>query len=275
MVEGKKKISKIINLGSSSEGNAFYLEINRNGYEKPFGLLLDCGFTYNTISKKLYEYGLNSNNIDAVLITHRHLDHSRALKDFIKHGKHVFAPITTYDYHKVENVEERFIIRKLTIKGVADNVRVIPVPLDHNEPDGELVENYAYVVEIDQEFTIIYLTDTSHVRYNFSKYKADLIICEANHEKYILEHAIENAKGYHKTHLKRVLKSHMSVQRTALWLSNMNLSKTKLIILMHITANSKNQNLQKYKEIIKTKLIKSGKKNIPIIKVAKTYGGLE
>ena len=56
-----------------------------------------------------------------------------------------------------------------------------------------------------------------------------------------------------------VFNSHMSVQHTAKWLSNMDLTKTKLIVLMHLSSNSKNAQPFKFKKLIETKLKSVGK----------------
>jgi hypothetical protein len=121
----------------------------------------------------------------------------------------------------------------------------------------------------------MYITDTKYVEYNLRPFPSDVIIVEANFEIRRMNVYIDSAVGFEKEHYKRVLNSHMSVQHTAKWLSNMDLSKTRLIILMHLTSNSKNVNTFDFREIVEKKLKSVGKKHIPQIKVGKMNGGFQ
>lgn len=269
-----ERLGTVINIGSSSQGNAFYLEIKRDGFEKPFGLLLDCGFKYEKIANALREYGKSVNDINAILVTHEHNDHCIGVREMHDRGKAIFAPPNVFTRNGLR-VDERFIIKALNRKSIADGVRVLPIPLDHQELDGSMVENYAYIIEVNNDFRILYITDTKFIRYDLSPYPSDLIIVESNFDVVMMNYTIEGSTGFEKEHFKRVLNSHMSVQHTAKWLSQMDLSKAKMIILMHLTTNVKNANPSRYKNIVEKKLKAVGKKNIPRILVAKMNGGFQ
>ena len=131
---------------------------------------------------------------------------------------------------------------------------VLPIPLTHLELDGTNILNYGYVIDVNNDFRIMYITDTKYVEYNLRPFPSDVIIVEANFEIRRMNVYIDSAVGFEKEHYKRVLNSHMSVQHTAKWLSNMDLSKTRLIILMHLTSNSKNVNTFDFREIVEKKL---------------------
>ena len=101
MIKSRYALGKVLSIGSSSEGNAYYVEINRKGYQYPFKLLIECGFTYSEIGRRLLKYGVSINDINAVLITHEHNDHSKAVKDMVDRGKLVFAPKEVFEKYGV------------------------------------------------------------------------------------------------------------------------------------------------------------------------------
>ncbi len=61
-------------LGSGSEGNALVIESCVEG--RFTRLLLDCGFSSKELDKRLAVVGLQSTDLNAVLITHEHHDHA-------------------------------------------------------------------------------------------------------------------------------------------------------------------------------------------------------
>ena len=61
---------KVSILGSGSSGNSIFIEINNTK------ILVDAGFSGKKIKEKLESIGENINNIEALLITHEHGDHT-------------------------------------------------------------------------------------------------------------------------------------------------------------------------------------------------------
>lgn len=60
---------KIVVLGSGSDGNATYIDIDNRRF------LIDCGFTKIATTKRLATFGRTIDDIEGVLITHDHKDH--------------------------------------------------------------------------------------------------------------------------------------------------------------------------------------------------------
>ena len=60
-------------LGSGSSGNCYLLKTENNG------ILIDAGIGIRLLKKSLKEYGFSLDHIDAVLITHDHADHIKAV----------------------------------------------------------------------------------------------------------------------------------------------------------------------------------------------------
>ena len=65
-------------LSSGSKGNTTYIEA---GGVK---LLIDLGNTCKYVKEKLSIFNINAEEIDAILITHPHIDHVKGLKVFQK-----------------------------------------------------------------------------------------------------------------------------------------------------------------------------------------------
>ena len=79
---------KFYSLSSGSSGNSTLIE--DNGHY----ILIDVGITYKDLISKLEELNVNINQIEAVLITHNHIDHIRSIKFFkdeIRYGLVILA----------------------------------------------------------------------------------------------------------------------------------------------------------------------------------------
>ena len=68
-------------LASGSKGNATFIETNETK------VLIDLGMSSLYIEKKLFCLGINPSEINAIFITHTHVDHIAGLKVFLKKYK--------------------------------------------------------------------------------------------------------------------------------------------------------------------------------------------
>ena len=250
-------------MGSSSEGNSFYIEIYRKGYPNPFKLLIECGFAYNELSKRLLNKGISVRDLNAILITHEHQDHSKAIVDLHKKGKKIYAPRSVFEkYGLLDRVENKYIIEENSLKGIADGITVRGFPLEHENDDGSLTYNLGYIITVDREYRILFVTDTKQIRWDLSKYQFNLIFIEANNLRRVLHFSLKGAKETNnygaQIHLKRVLKSHMLVEKTAMTLATFDLSKCDTIFLIHLSANLKT-NIFEFKKVIRDKLTQAKK----------------
>ena len=69
---------KISVLSSGSKGNTTYVESNGTR------ILIDAGNTAKYINSALVDIGVDPKSIDAILITHTHVDHISGLKTLLK-----------------------------------------------------------------------------------------------------------------------------------------------------------------------------------------------
>ena len=291
----KTKVGRVVNLGSSSDGNAFYIEIFREGYPNSFNLLIECGFAFNDLQKRLVERGLSINNIHAVLVTHEHNDHAKAVVGLFNRGRKIFAPESVFQkFDLLDKTDKKYIIYERKSKLIADGIRVLGMPLDHENDDGSKTYNLGYIITIDNEYKILFVTDTKHIRWDLSKYRFNLIFIEANNLHRVIHFALKNPQEKNDMgkiiHFKRVLHSHMLVEKTAKTLAGFDLSECETIILIHLST-SLTMNIFEFKNIVRNKLRKERKfrkikvtnkrtgesyiKELPKILVATQRGSLE
>ena len=83
---------KFICLGSGSSGNSYFL------FSENYGLLIDAGIGIRTLKKHFHTYGLSLKQIKAVLITHDHADHIKAVGSLAnEYGLPVYATELVHD----------------------------------------------------------------------------------------------------------------------------------------------------------------------------------
>lgn len=252
------KVERIINLGSSSEGNAFYIELISDATHRPLNLLIECGFEYKELLKRMVANKIDVSEIDVVLVTHKHKDHSASLKDFVTRGFVVYAPKSVYEHYEIDtfhnprlNIVEGYV-RYLIHEGIT----IYPIPLEHHDTN-EHIENYGYIINIGKNFDILFAIDTKYIPQDLSDYKFKMIFVEANYIENNIKFALYDAQKQNDkgkvSRYKRLYNSHFSLENLARTLDGtindnakpFNLSETDLIYLMHLSSN-KTTNEQYY-----------------------------
>ena len=69
---------KVIVLSSGSKGNTTYIECGETK------IIIGMGNSCKYVGNKLEGIGINAKDIDAIFITHTHVDHIKGLKVFLK-----------------------------------------------------------------------------------------------------------------------------------------------------------------------------------------------
>lgn len=92
---------KFVSFSSGSNGNCCFLghfPDDPTALEKPYGILIDAGVSLRRLKKHLAEIGLTYDNVQAVLVTHDHLDHIFNLGSYCKRlGKPVWTTAMLHD----------------------------------------------------------------------------------------------------------------------------------------------------------------------------------
>lgn len=128
-------------LGSGSAGNAVVVESAGRR------LLIDAGFSCRELEKRMRAVGVEPASIEALLITHEHIDHNRGAARLAKRHKiPVFATAGTFTGTELgpEQTRGSTVIRSGEIREVAGfSVEPFAIPHDAREPIGFVIEDGA------------------------------------------------------------------------------------------------------------------------------------
>lgn len=226
---------KFINLASSSSGNCYYLELDRDNEFKPFKLILEAGISWKDFIKKTVENHINASEIDACVITHNHMDHVRGAIDMLKRGFKVYGnKYITIDKYRLNANETKYI---------GANIAITPFEVMHDAPD-----SLGFVI-MTPKLKILFVNDCKYFKADLSTIKFDYVFIEANHDGQVLHYAKMDAVAKNdKPNIKRyerLLDSHMSIANTIKTLKTLDLSECKAIFLMHLSDRHANENIFK------------------------------
>jgi len=175
----------VIPLQSGSNGNCIYVESSGTR------LLIDAGISGIRAESRLAESGFDIRSVDAVLLTHDHVDHSKNIGVYHrKYGLGVWATENTFreaEYiHNIGIVQEphffkantRFTIRNLTIEAIR-------TPHDAVEGVVFVINNGVHRLGV--------LTDLGHIFPQLPELieSLDAVVIESNHDIEMLKNCVE------------------------------------------------------------------------------------
>lgn len=168
-------------LGSSSHGNCLLVRATTCNF------LLDVGLTGKQIVERLPKFGVTIQDIDAIFVTHEHMDHSQGFRGLYKYG-HLrcfanqptaqaidtkFNKVFQWDYFQTGTVIEygEFF------------VETFPVPHDAAEPVGYLFKSKS------GGKSLCWVTDLGYIPQQLRERveQSDILILEANYDHVLLE----------------------------------------------------------------------------------------
>ena len=210
---------KVTVLSSGSKGNTTLI------LTKNTKVLIDCGNTCKYICEKLKNLNIDPKEIDAILITHTHVDHINGLKVFLrKYNTKVY--ITEKMQPELQFIENYQIINNhyFTINDI--KVDIIKTSHDASDSQGFILTN--------NNKSAVYITDTGYIniKYHEQLKNKELYIFESNHDIEML-----NNSNYPFHLRKRILsdKGHLSNYDSAKYLSDFIGENTKYILLAHLS----------------------------------------
>ena len=220
---------RFVVIESGSKGNATLI------IDKGRVLLIDMGITLKVLKEALAKENLNLYNINAMLLTHEHWDHTAGIKYLPP-----FPIYCTKETYESNNVVELEPYKEFNI----EHFKITPVSTSHDvkNPLGFVIEN--------EEEKLVYLTDSGKITVKtLQKLKnADYYIIESNHDVDML--MATNRPMFLK---KRILstKGHLSNEQSATYMCKCIGEKTKEIVLAHLSeeANDPNVALETYRKI--------------------------
>ena len=178
---------EIVSVGSSSAGNSYIIRAGEAV------LLLDAGLSARKIVSALDDCGLSPEDVDAVLITHEHIDHVRSIRAIagkccnaeVYASSGTIAGCDNFCYVPEERLNivcrgDSFIVSGKDSEAKSPMVRCFALSHDAREPIG-----YSIICDGEQ-LTVV--TDTGIITDEiFGEMKtADMLVFEANHEEQML-----------------------------------------------------------------------------------------
>jgi phosphoribosyl 1,2-cyclic phosphodiesterase len=223
-------------LASGSKGNAYRISDGKTA------ILLDAGMTYKELQKAL---NFTVSSLTAVLISHEHKDHSRAVDKLLEAGVNCCMSQGTAEALRVEHHHRCIIIDNPMKIGTW---AVIPFDTVHDakQPLGYIIQAGAT--------TLLYATDTEYMKYKVK----DLthIMIECNYSKEIIRQNVGDKK-IDSDYFKRVIGSHMSLETLLEFFKANDLSKLKKVYLLHLSNDNSNAVLfqEKIQQIVNCEVI--------------------
>ena len=214
---------EITHLGSGSSGNSVAYKNEDTVF------LIDCGLSTRQMEKRLFLAGITPNQVDHILITHHHADHSKsALKSSKKWGARLHSNLETAIRMGWQPMSEVRTFSDLERIEINRDVSVMPIPVPHDDAD-----NVAFIIFSGGE-RAAYVTDLGEATDELKRHLKGCshISIEANydHDKLL--------SGPYPDSLKRRISGrggHLSNLQTANILRDVVTASTKSIVLCHLS----------------------------------------
>lgn len=217
---------KIEVIASGSSGNCYKVS------NEDTTLLIECGIPYKKIQQAL---NFKTTDIDGVLVSHEHGDHSKACKDLIKAGVDLYMTKGTkealkLDSHRVKTFDQYHLYLNLEIGSF--KIKPFKTIHDAKEPVGFVIYD-----SLERE-ELVFITDTQYSIYNFSP---NYFMIEVNYDK----KTINDNQGLNEELRERIKKNHMSLDTAINLLERSDLSRLKKIYVMHLSDHNSDAELIK------------------------------
>lgn len=243
---------QFICFGSGSSGNCYYLE------SRGEAILIDLGIGIRAFKKHMRDYGLTMPKIKAIIVTHDHTDHIKAVGPLsIEFRIPVYASMPVHE----GIVRNRFMTKKIpedlqrcTVLNTpfeVGNFRITPFAVPHDATD-----NNGYFIELieseetnatdlfapqggDGRPTFCLITDAGQFTETMIPYvqRARYLVIEANYDRELLDN------GPYPLYLRKRIsggRGHMDNRLTAEALKQHLTPETRRVWLCHLSAENNN-----------------------------------
>lgn len=226
-------------LGSSSAGNCYLLTSN-NGET----LILDCGIPIKDIKK-----GLNWNvkDVVGVLCTHKHLDHSKSLKDFETMGIPICKPYETLLMNQFLS-NSYFTVRTFDLTTIDGN-------WTHTNADGTPCPIYGFLITHKEMGRMLYITDCELIKWKYRD--INHVLLGVNYDKNLISG--DDAKKNH------VVRGHMSIDTACEFVKANASAQLQNVIMCHLSSENAD----------KDSFIEKMKRTVPMVNVCVAEPGME
>lgn len=220
---------KICILASGSKGNSTYIETESHK------ILLDLGKNKKYIVDALKRINVDYKDIDIILLSHLHNDHTSALETFLKNHNATLC-ISEEMFLELPNLKEYKHIKIYDDELVFDEVVIHAIKASH---DATTPRNF--VIEANGA-SMVQITDTGYIKskyFNILKNR-NVYLMESNHDIEMLMH------GPYPDYLKKRVNSdsgHLSNKDAGFYLSKLIGDNTKKVYLMHLSEQNNTPNI--------------------------------
>ena len=213
-------------LSSGSKGNTTYIETDTTR------ILIDIGNSAKYVKEKLEDLNVDPSSLDAILITHTHIDHVKGLKVFVKK-----FDIPVYITDRMLSCLDylcnyRFMDEEFDIK----DIHVNSIKTSHDTPDSR-----GFILSCNDK-SIVYITDTGYINKKYFDVlkNRNVYIMESNHDIEMLSNG-----SYPFKLRQRILsdKGHLSNYDSSKYLSSFIGDNTTYILLAHLSEENNTKEL--------------------------------
>lgn len=220
---------EILTIGSGSSGNCYRIK------GVATSLLLEAGITYKRVKKAL---NFKTRDVQAVLITHEHLDHAKYAQDFLKHGIDVYMTAGTKEALSLQDHYRLHILQAHIATRIGEFI-ILPFEAIH---DAKEAVNFLIA---NEESNLLYATDTQYIKYRIPNLTH--IMLEANYSHTLLQENIDDGI-IHRMLGNRIMNSHMSLESAVDYLEKIDKTQLREVHLIHLS--STNSDTEEFKKII-------------------------
>lgn len=225
---------KICNLGSGSKGNSTFVE--HEGYK----ILIDAGLGFCDLEKRLRLVGAEPSEIKAIVVSHEHIDHIRAIDVFSsRFGTPIFvhADCVQSLMSRQKNIKQSQINLFYDLDFFIGPFTFTPIPVSH---DASCCHGFCVCNE-EKKFSILTDLGQTNDKILSCVKNSQLIYLESNHDESLL---LAN-KRYPFVLKRRILscKGHLSNTACAKAILGLYTDKTKQIVLSHLSEENNSPEL--------------------------------
>ncbi|WP_100065432.1 MBL fold metallo-hydrolase [Miniphocaeibacter massiliensis] len=225
---------KFCSLASGSSGNALYIESNKTK------ILVDAGFSGKVIENLLLKANVLPESLDAILITHEHIDHIKGAGVL---SRRYNIPILANEetwlamLNKIGKIEEKnIIVFKNDIDFTLRDLDIHPISTYHDSAN-----SCGYIINKNNK-KISILTDTGIINQRMKNLisGSDVYLIEANHDIEMLKNG-----SYSYNLKKRILsvKGHLSNEDCAFTLGEVLTGNQENVILGHLSQENNTEQM--------------------------------
>jgi phosphoribosyl 1,2-cyclic phosphodiesterase len=216
---------KLTCLGSSSAGNCYLLQAD-NGET----LILDCGIPIKEIKKGL---DWNIKDVVGVLCTHKHLDHSKSVKDFETMGIPICEPYKALLMNQFL-ANSYFTVRAFDLTTIDGN-------WTHTNANGEPCPIFGFLITHPEMGKMLYITDCEVIKWKFKD--INHILLGVNYDKDLVD--TDNPKANH------VFRGHLSIDTACDFAKANDSDSLKNVIMCHLSSENadKDSFIEKMKKV--------------------------